>query len=181
MFKLNALRYGALISLLLIVIVPQTLVANELTPLHQWTIDEEAFVIVNVKVNGRSVVSDLEAYYTQSNKLLLPISVLKSTMGINFSITEGSLTATVDSTKLALSTTLLAAQSVTPTASFWAKDDYDHYVDLSVINTLLETDSTFDYSLMQVSFMSNLLSTTNDKKTRQSRISKLLPHNMITL
>ena len=164
MFKLNALRYGALISLLLIVIVPQTLVANELTPLHQWTIDEEAFVIVNVKVNGRSVVSDLEAYYTQSNKLLLPISVLKSTMGINFSITEGSLTATVDSTKLALSTTLLAAQSVTPTASFWAKDDYDHYVDLSVINTLLETDSTFDYSLMQVSFMSNLLSTTNDKK-----------------
>lgn len=101
--------------------MPQTLFANEQMPLHQWPIDEEAFVIVNVKVNGRSVVSDLEAYYTPSNKLLLPISVLKSTMGINFSVTENSLTATVDATELTLSSTLLTKQPVTPTAFFGLK------------------------------------------------------------
>ena len=168
MLHINALYYGITARLLLctlLLIVPKAIIAKQLPTLYQWPIDEESFVIINVRVNGRSVVSDLEAYYSKSNKLLLPISGLKSTMGISLNVSQNTLSANVDSSEQVLNAELSSTLAPSENVSLWAVDDYDHYVDLSVINTLLNTDSRFDYSLMQVSFSSNLLTYNNNQVT----------------
>jgi hypothetical protein len=175
-FKPRAYCCSALISLLIILffIVPTTTHATQLLPLYQWPIDEEAFVIVNVRVNGRSVVSDLEAYYTQTNKLLLPVSALKSTMGISFKITQSELIATLDDSKHTLNIPIKEANTSQLNDTLWARDDYDHYVELSVINTLLKTEAVFDYSLMQVSFVSSLVSEQSNKTAPYSSKKQVL-------
>lgn len=166
MKKSCAFSYCAISHLLLGVltlIASVTINAKPLFPLQQWFIDEEAFVIVNVRVNGRSVISDLEAYYTKTNKLLLPVSVLKSTMGINFTFTKNALLASIEESQLSLDITSNKPSILLSDVTLWAKDDYDYYVELSIINRLLQTDATFDYSLMQVSFLSKLVNASKGK------------------
>lgn len=165
MFKISAFVYGVAVHVLFcaLLLLPKTVFAKQLPDSYQWPIDEDSFVIVNVRVNGRSVVSDLEAYYTQTNKLLLPVNALKSTMGISINISHSMLSASIDENQPMLSSTLVNTAAPSANAPLWAVDDYDHYVDLSLINTLLGTDSTFNYALMQVSFLSTLLTQNNDE------------------
>jgi hypothetical protein len=54
--------------------------------LYNWPIVEDDFVIVDIRLNGRSVISDLSGYYTVNRKLLLSIKPLNAALGINFSI-----------------------------------------------------------------------------------------------
>ena len=125
--------------------------ANELPPLYQWEIDEEDFVIVNIRVNGRSVVSDMEGYYTQDNKLLLPINALQSTMGLHFKIENNILSTSINSESPLYTSKLLPADENSKPA-LWATDEYDHYIDVSILNLLLKTESKFSYALLQLTF-----------------------------
>ena len=128
--------------------------AAPLPPLYQWTIDEEAFVIVNIRVNGRSAVSDIEAYYTSNNRLLLPIGALSATMGLSLKVKNNILTASINENTLTHTTQLLP-QTLNAQDALWATDDYDHYIDLAILNTILETDSQFNYSLLQLTFFTS--------------------------
>ena len=151
MFTQNWPRYRQSVSILILVFT-SFIYADPLPPLYQWTIDEEAFVIVNIRVNGRSAVSDIEAYYTSNNRLLLPVNILSSTMGLSFKVENNTLTASINE-KAEVYTTQLLPPSPDSQYALWATDDYDHYIDLEILNEMLETDSQFNYSLLQLTFV----------------------------
>jgi len=152
MYRQNWLRYKQLINIVFLLFTP-AIYAAPIPLLYQWTIDEEAFVIVNIRVNGRSAVSDMEAYYTANNRLLLPVNALSSTMGLSLKIENNILTASINENTPVHETRLLSP-TLNNQDALWATDDYDHYIDLAVLNALLDTNSQFNYSLLQLSFLS---------------------------
>ena len=140
---------------------------KSLNPLVQWPLNEEAFVIVNVKLNGRSITSDMEAYYTENKRLLMPVSLLNNTLDITIDINDGVLLAHLTQQEETYSTTLLVDTPQQSTSWLWVKDDFDHYIDLALLNEILGTQSKFNYSLMQVSFSTTLVDVTQSNMRTQ--------------
>ncbi|MBE0368044.1 carboxypeptidase-like regulatory domain-containing protein [Pseudoalteromonas aurantia] len=138
--------------------------AQPLQPLYQWTVDDDAFVIVNVKLNGSSVISDMEAYYTKDNRLLMPIHSVSTTLGITLTIKNNILIGQLEHSDNPFSA-VLHNNAGAQNAWLWAKDDFDHYIDLEILNSVLKTQSKFNYSLMQLSFTSSLLKAKNNNAT----------------
>lgn len=145
---------------------------KSLNPLVQWPLNEEAFVIVNVKLNGRSITSDMEAYYTENKRLLMPVSLLNNTLDITIDINDGILIAQLTQQEETYSTTLLMETPRKSTSWLWVKDDFDHYIDLALLNEILGTQSKFNYSLMQVSFSTTLVDATQSNMRAQLNGSK---------
>jgi cell division septation protein DedD len=132
--------------------------------LYNWPVVEDDFVIVDVRLNGRSVISDLSGYYTANRKLLLSITPLNAALGINFSIDDTTLKGNIPKSDVSFSSLLQSTPSLTANDFLWAEDDFDHYVDLEVLNSVLNLQVAFDYGRMQVSFMTKLLESPKDTK-----------------
>ncbi|KAF7771479.1 hypothetical protein PCIT_a4066 [Pseudoalteromonas citrea] len=140
---------------------------KSLNPLIQWPLNEEAFVIVNVKLNGRSITSDMEAYYTENKRLLMPVSLLNNTLDITIDINDGVLLAHLAQQEKTYATSLLTDAQQQSTSWLWVQDDFDHYIDLAFLNEILGTQSKFNYSLMQVSFSTTLVDATQSNMRTQ--------------
>jgi len=139
--------------------------------LYHWPVVDDDFVIVNVKLNGRSVISDLEGYYTQSGRLLLPISPLNDALGISLKVDNQQIIGVIKKSELAFSIAMKSTPFSSNEEPVWTEDDFDHYIDLQVINTLLNINANFDYALMQLSLTTNLLES-SQKKTAQLPIER---------
>lgn len=96
--------------------------------LYNWPVVEDDFVIVDVRLNGRSVISDLSGYYTANRKLLLSITPLNAALGINFSIDDTTLKGNIPKSDVSFSSLLQSTPSLTANDFLWAEDDFDHYV-----------------------------------------------------
>lgn len=131
--------------------------------LYHWPVVEDDFVIVNVKLNGRSVISDLEGYYTQSGRLLLPISPLSNALGIDLQVKSNEINGVIKKNDLTFTIAKLEAKVSSDEDPVWTEDDFDHYIDLQIINTVLNIDADFDYALMQLSLTTNLLESAQNK------------------
>lgn len=131
--------------------------------LYHWPVVDDDFVIVNVKLNGRSVISDLEGYYTQSGRLLLPISPLNNALGIDLQVKNNQINGVIKKSDLTFTIAKLKDKVNSDDIPIWTEDDFDHYIDLQVINTVLNIDADFDYTLMQLSLTTNLLESTQNK------------------
>jgi hypothetical protein len=124
---------------------------------------DDDFVIVNVKLNGRSVISDLEGYYTQSGRLLLPISPLNNALGIDLQVENKQINGVIRKSELIFTISKLENKVDSDEQPVWTEDDFDHYIDLQIINTVLNIDADFDYTLMQLSLTTNQLESTQNK------------------
>ena len=131
--------------------------------LYHWPVVDDDFVIVNVKLNGRSVISDLEGYYTQSGRLLLPISPLNSALGIDLQVENKQINGVIKKSELIFTISKLENKVDSDEQPVWTEDDFDHYIDLQIINTVLNIDADFDYTLMQLSLTTNQLESTQNK------------------
>ena len=134
--------------------------------LYHWPVVDDDFVIVNVKLNGRSVISDLEGYYTQSGRFLLPISPLNDALGIALKIENQQITGVIKKSELTFSIAIDSTSFDSDEEPVWTEDDFDHYIDLQVINSVLNIDADFDYALMQLSLNTNLLQTKQKKDSQ---------------
>ena len=143
--------------------------------LYNWPIIEDDFVIVDVRLNGRSVISDLTGYYTANKKLLLSISPLNAALGIDFTIDDKILNGYISKSDLLFSSSMQPTTYRTPEDFLWAEDDFDHYIDLAVLNSVLNLEVAFDYGRMQVSFMTKLLESPKDTKKVFKSKQKLGP------
>ena len=87
---------------------------------------DDDFVIVNVKLNGRSVISDLEGYYTQSGRLLLPISPLNNALGIDLQVENKQINGVIRKSELIFTISKLENIVDSDEQPVWTEDDFDH-------------------------------------------------------
>ncbi|MEW6994984.1 carboxypeptidase-like regulatory domain-containing protein [Colwelliaceae bacterium MEBiC 14330] len=125
--------------------------------LYNWPIIEDNFVIINVRLNGRSVISDLSGYYSEEKKLLLPISPLNAALGIELNIENKILKGHIAKSNLSFTSVMQSTPYKSGEELLWAEDDFDYYLDLDVLNSVLNLKATFNYALMQLTITTNLL------------------------
>jgi hypothetical protein len=151
--------------------------------LYKWPIVEDDFVIVNVRLNGSSVISDLSGYFTQDQRLLLPISPLNAALGIEFKLEDKILKGRILKNDLSFSSLMQSTPYRTAEDFLWAEDDFDYYVDLAVLNSVLKLNVEFDYARMQLIFMTNLLESlkvteNNDILKRTQKVEPIFDHEL---
>jgi hypothetical protein len=137
--------------------------ACEQQTLRYLPLNDEDYLIVNVKINGKTVIEGIDAYQLDKH-LLIPISVLKNQLDMPIELL-GNHQAIIHQTDNESCTYPLAPAENIPLLAtddsnsevlrYWSYDDFDTYIDAELLTHLLQATLTFDYSLLQLNITSS--------------------------
>lgn len=145
------LKYGYLfISLIFMAIVSFNAHAQE-TTLYKVVPDDEDLLLLNVKLDNKTLVSSVDAYLSHG-KLLLAIEPVFDALGLRYRITEKQITLWKEEQKnsLRLSSEKSPANTgeLARNAALWADDGSYLLVDSETLSRIF--DSKFSYNLYQL-------------------------------
>jgi hypothetical protein len=129
--------------------------------IHYRQISDEQLLIINLRINGFSVITDLEVYQIE-DRLLLPLDALINQLTLPIKLTEHQLssTPTLADKNCALNWQLHTEINQTNTIQdqllLWGEDDFGRYIDAEILNLLLLGQYQFDYALQQLTINTDL-------------------------
>lgn len=123
------------------------------TPMERLVIDEEQLLISVLRLNGRPVWDGFDVYQVDK-QLLVPASLFSNALDLNWdvSVSAGTIMSKGDDDlcafTLALDLTSPVGSSRKQGVHFWAIDDFDIYIDITMLSELLPIEAIFDFSLL---------------------------------
>jgi hypothetical protein len=115
-------------------------------------INDDNLLIINLRINNRSAIADLEIYQID-DQLLIPLSAITESLKLELNFSSNTLSGKLPNQQCEYTFTL--KNSTTNKGStaqdwLWSQDEFDSYIDIRFLELLLDTKHTFDFSLQQI-------------------------------
>ncbi|BFT31171.1 hypothetical protein D210916BOD24_23470 [Alteromonas sp. D210916BOD_24] len=121
-------------------------------------LNEDDVLISVLRSNGRPVWDGFDLYEVDGS-LLIPASLLIDAMSLPWSINipEATISWDAQTSDTFCTFQLNLSDNTTEKGLMWARDDFDLYIDVALIPSLLPIEYSFDHSLLHLNFSSTAL------------------------
>jgi hypothetical protein len=152
------IKTGSIVLLCMCFIVSGNAYAESCQITQQWQkieLKDEELLIAALRVNTQTVAASLELYSIDDTQLI-PLTLLDNLLQLGWEVDliKQRLEYTeADEAGLCTFSIQLGAGE---TGWYWAQDDFDIYLDVRALDSLLSASHNFDYALQQITFQTEL-------------------------
>ncbi|MEP2601557.1 MAG: hypothetical protein ABJH28_08775, partial [Paraglaciecola sp.] len=151
--------YLFLLMIFLCLLSPKAM-AIECKKLANWQrvdINEDALLLPVLRLNGRPISASIDVF-PHNDRFMVPVSSLESVFKLGWSIDIAAATFNFNNSSQLIDFCdfdIDLTEQDDPHGYFWARDDFDIYIDLRALDTILGGSYAFNYELLHLNIFND--------------------------